>query len=282
MKEGDYQSKIGYQGVKGCFGEEAAMTYFYHKGYLFTPYPTFEEVFKAIQSKKVDYGVVPIENSSAGEVVEVYDLIKKYNLSIIGEQILKIEHHLLAVKGTQLDDITEVYSHPQALAQSGVFLKQHVNMQERACLNTGIACQMIANLQDKTKAAIGSKRAAKTYDLEVLEENIHFNPKNCTRFIILGREMSIHAKCDKISVVFTTEHKSGALYHILGYFAKNGLNLLKIHSRPSQEKTWHYFFFVDIEGNLQDTLVQEAFAKVKQESKYFEILGNYIGYKMEE
>ena len=138
-----------------------------------------------------------------------------------------------------------------------------------------MASQYVSQANDPTKAAIGSRRAAKLYGLEILKENIHFNDNNCTRFIILSKNMDITEECDKISIVFTTGHTSGALYNILGHFAYNGLNLLKIQSRPLQEKTWHYFFFADLEGSLQDANVLIALGKVKEKSKYFKILGNY-------
>ncbi|MDF2612451.1 MAG: pheA [Clostridia bacterium] len=275
MERSKINPVVGYQGVQGSFGEEAAISYFEKKGALLIAHEEFEDVFEALSQNIIDYGVVPIENSSAGEVLEVYDLMIKHNVSIVGEQIIKVQHNLLGIKGAVIEDLKEVYSHPQALSQSRGFLKAHKHITEKPYVNTAIASQYVSQTNDITKAAIGSKRAASLYNLEILKENIHFNDNNCTRFIILAKNMNITEACDKISIVFTTAHTSGALYNILGHFAYNGLNLLKIQSRPLQEKTWHYFFFADLEGNLQDANVLIALGKVKEHSKYFKILGNY-------
>ena len=266
---------VGYQGVQGSFGEAAAMTYFNESHSRLIQHEEFEDVFEALNQGTIDYGIVPIENSSAGEVLEIYDLMVKHNLYIVGEQVIRVRHNLLGIQGATIEKLQEVYSHPQALSQSKEFLKVHRYIHEKAYLNTAMACQFVAQTGDTTKAAIGSKRAAKLYGLEILKENIHFNDNNFTRFIVLAKNMNITKECDKISIVFTTSHTSGALYNILAHFAYNGLNLLKIQSRPLQEKTWHYFFFVDIEGNLQDANVLIALGRVKEESKYFKILGNY-------
>lgn len=266
---------VGYQGVPGAFGEEATLTYFQSNFERSIAHEEFEDVFEALNQKVIDYGVVPIENSSAGEVLDTYDLIKKHNLYIVGEQVISVSHNLLGIPGTKIDELTEVYSHPQALSQSKDFLKQHKNIKEKAYVNTATACQFVAELGDSTKAAIGSLRAAELYGLEILQKNIHFNQNNFTRFIILARKMDITEKCDKISIVFTTAHTSGSLYNILGHFAYNGLNLLKIQSRPLLEKEWEYYFFADLEGNLQEANVLIALSKIKEQSKYFKILGNY-------
>lgn len=266
---------VGYQGVRGSFGEEATITYFGEDKAQFIPHEEFEDIFEALNHGKIDYGVVPIENSSAGEVLEIYDLMIKHNIYIVGEQVIKVSQNLLGVKGATIEGLREVYSKQEALSQSKIFLRANKHIQEKPYVNTAIASQFVAQMNDKTKAAIASKRAAKLYGLEVLKENIHFNDNNCTRFVILAKKMQITQACNKISIVFNTAHTSGALYHILGHFAYNGLNLLKIQSRPLQEKTWHYFFFADLEGNLEDANVLIALGKVKGQTEYFKILGNY-------
>ncbi len=266
---------VGFQGVQGSFGEEAAVTYFRNRKAHFLAHEEFEEIFDALKSGEIDYGVVPIENSSAGEVLEIYDLMIKHNIYIVGEQVIKIEQNLLGLKGATIEGLREVYSKTEALSQSRSFLKANKHIEEKPYVNTALASKFVAETKDMTKAAIGSKRAAELYGLEILKENIHFNHTNCTRFIVLAKNMNITDGCDKISIVFNTQHTSGALYNILGHFAYNGLNLLKIQSRPLQEKTWHYFFFADLEGNLQDANVLIALGKVKEQSEYFKILGNY-------
>lgn len=266
---------VGYQGVPGAYGEEATYTYFKGRWSNLIAHESFEDVIEALLEGKIDYGVLPIENSSAGEVLDTYDLIKNNELYIIGEQSIKIQHNLLGLPGTKVEDIEEVYSHPQGLSQSKEFLKQHSKIKTCPYINTAIACKDVASLKDHTKAAIGSKRAAELYGLEILKSNIHFNKNNFTRFIILSNKMNITDESNKISIVFSSHHVSGSLYKILGYFAHNGLNLLKIQSRPLLEKKWDYYFFADFEGNLQQANVLIALSQIMNQCSYFKILGNY-------
>lgn len=266
---------VGYQGVPGAYGEEATYTYFQEKWSSIVAHDSFEDVIEALLEGKIDYGVLPIENSSAGEILDTYDLIKNHDLFIVGEQSIKIEHNLLGIKGSQLEDIREVYSHPQGLSQSKVFLKEHSQMKACPFINTATACQHVAELKDIHKAAIASKRAAKIYGLEILEPHIHYNKNNFTRFIILSNKMHVEEYSNKISIVFNTKHTSGALYNILGHFAFNGLNLLKIQSRPLLEKKWEYYFFADLEGNLQEANVLIALSQIMKQCSFFKILGNY-------
>ena len=266
---------VGFQGAAGAYGEEATYAYFRGGWSDIISHNSFEDVIEALVKGDIDYGVLPIENTSAGEVFDTYDLIKSNSLYIVGEQTIKIEHNLLGIKGTKIEDIKEVYSHPQGLSQTKPFLKEHTNMIQMPYINTATACKYVAETKDRTKAAIASKRAASIHGLEILESNIHFNKNNSTRFIVLSKKMLITDACDKISLVFHTPHDSGSLYSILGHFAYNGLNLLKIQSRPLLEKKWEYYFFVDLEANLQDLNVLIALSKVKEACSYFKILGNY-------
>ncbi|MBE6022186.1 MAG: bifunctional chorismate mutase/prephenate dehydratase [Cellulosilyticum sp.] len=266
---------VGYQGVPGANGEEATYTYFKGKWSQIIAHESFEDVIEALLEGKIDYGVLPIENSSTGEVLDTYDLIKNNELYIVGEQSIKIENNLLVVPGSKIEDIEEVYSHPQALGQSKEFLKNHPKIKPLPYINTATACKHVADLKDKTKAAIGNRRAGVLYELENLVPNINFNKNNFTRFIVLANKMNITQECNKISIVFSTEHLSGALYNILGHFAHNGLNLLKIQSRPLLEKKWQYYFFADLEGNLEQANVLIALSQIMNQCSYFKILGNY-------
>lgn len=266
---------VGYQGVIGSFSEEATINYFGDWPRKIMQFDEFEDVLKAINEDKIDYGVLPIENSYTGEVLEVYDLINKYNLYIVGEEIIEVKHNLVALKGSQIQEIKEVYSHPQAFGQCKNYLNNYKHITAIPYANTAMASKYIAQMQDRTKAAISSKRAAEVYDLEIIESNIHTHHNNSTRFIILAKNMKITSECDKVSIVFTTKHTSGALYQVLSHFAYNGVNLLKIQSRPMRNKSWHYFFFVDLEGNLEDAQMLIALGKIDAESEYFRVLGNY-------
>lgn len=266
---------VGYQGVPGAYGEEATYTYFQGKWSKIIAHESFEDVIEALLEGKIDYGVLPIENSSAGEVLDTYDLIKNNELYIVGEQSIKIENNLFAIPGAKIEDIEEVYSHPQGLGQSKEFLKQHSKMKAYPYINTATACKYVADSKDPTKAAIGSKRAGQLYGLENLAPNIHFNKNNTTRFIVLSNKMNITEESNKISIVFSSHHVSGALYNILGHFAHNGLNLIKIQSRPLLEKKWEYYFFADLEGNLEQANVLIALSQIMNQCSYFKILGNY-------
>lgn len=274
--------KIGYQGVPGSFSEAATLEFFKNPENEYLCYTAFADVLQAVSEDEITYGVLPIENSFTGEVLEVYDLLNEYNLHVIGEQVVKVEHSLLGIEGATLDTVTEVYSHPQALSQCNQFLGKHKAFKPIPYHNTAMATQLISEEKDICKAAIGSKRAAHLYGLEIIEEDIANTQDNYTRFIVIGKYIQMDEKCDKVSIVFTTKHESGALYSVLSHFAYNGVNLLKIHSRPRRNRSWHYIFFVDLEGNLEDANMLIALGKVNKECEYFRILGSYAQCKEDE
>ena len=267
--------KVGYQGVAGAFGEQAALECFGKNAVSFTNYREFDDVFAALEHGEIDYGVLPIENSTAGDVLEVADLITRCNLHVVGEHILRVRHNLLGVAGASVETVREVYSHPQAISQCRDFLHRHGDINAYPYANTALAAKYVAEIGDPAKASIGSLRAAKLYGLEVLEENIQTVAHNYTRFVILAKHMEITRQSDKISLAFSTAHKSGALYGVLAHFAYNGLNLLKIQSRPKHGTPWEYIFFLDVAGNLEDANVLIALGKVREQSSWFKLIGNY-------
>lgn len=268
--------KAGFPGISGSFSEQALINYF-GDNVDAVAIREFEGVFTELRAGNIDYGILPIENSSTGSVTDVYDLLNKYDFKIVGETCMKIDQHLLTVKGTKLSDIKEVYSHPQGLMQCSDYLKKHA-WQEFQLSNTSISAEYVASCGDKSKAAIGSSRAAELYGLEILAQNINFNSTSTTRFILIGRDIESDSYSNKISIVFSAAHKPGTLYGVLRNFALNNLNLLKIESRPIQVKPWEYIFYVDFEGNLSDIKVKEAMDAVGKESTWFKILGNYRRY----
>ena len=267
--------KVGYQGVAGSFGEQAALEYFGGTASAVTNYREFDDVFSALERGEIDYGVLPIENSTAGDVLEVADLITRCRLYVVGEHIIRVRHNLLGVSGASTETVREVYSHPQAISQCRDFLRHHAAINAYPYANTALAAKFIAETRDPAKASIGSLRAAELYGLDVLERNIQTAENNYTRFIILSRQMEITPQSDKISLAFSTAHKSGALYSILAHFAYNGLNLLKIQSRPKPDSPWEYVFFLDVAGNLEDANVLIALGKVREQSTWFKLVGNY-------
>lgn len=268
---------IGFQGVEGSFSEEALFKYFGDEVNT-VALRQFEDVFEAISKEALNYGILPIENSSTGSVNEVYDLLRKYGCYINGEIIIRVRQNLLGIKGTKLEDIEEVYSHSQGFQQSMDFFKSQPKLKLIPYHNTAISAKLVSESGDKSKAAVASKRAADIYDLEVIKENINFNSNNYTRFVIVGKHMELDDNSDKISIVLTIPHKAGSLSNVLNLFSEKGLNLLKIESRPIANKSWEYFFHLDFEGNLQNLEIYNMMEVIKSKVTYFKILGNYKKY----
>ena len=266
--------KIGYQGVKGSFSEEAMIKYF-GENHTTTDYEEFEDVFLALKNNKIDYGILPIENSCTGAITTVYDLLAKYGLYIVGEECIKIDQNLIGIKGTKLEDIKEVYSHPQGFEQSREFLSNYNNLKLIPFHNTAISAKYISEINDKSKAAIASLRAAEIYGLDVIKNEINDKDNNHTKFIIIGRKLESSNECNKITVVFSLDDKSGTLYNLLRHFAENNINMIKIESRPSKNEPWQYLLYVDFEGNVENDDVKKAIKLIEGKSEYFKLLGNY-------
>ncbi|WP_461206364.1 chorismate mutase [Clostridium sp. DL1XJH146] len=270
---------IVYQGVPGSFSYEALESFFNDEikenKVNKINVESFGNVFEEIQNGKADFGVLPIENSSTGGISDVYDLLRENDLYIVGEVKVKVEHNLLGIKGSTIEDIEEVYSHPQGLEQSKEFLSQHNNWKNIPYLNTAASAKLIKETGDITKGCIASIKAKEIYELELLSEKINFNGKNYTRFVIIGNNTTIASDYDKVSIVLSVMHKSGALHNILTIFKKYSLNMMKIESRPIIERPWEYFFYIDFEGNISNDNVKKAIDEIKRNSKFNKYLGNY-------
>lgn len=265
---------VVFQGVEGAYSHAASMAYFGDLAIYFHV-PNFEEVMKAVANKEADFGVLPLENSSAGQVGDVYDLLTRYDNTIVGEYYLPVRHCLLGLKGADIDKIQTVYSHPQGLMQCGKFLNEHSSWQQISQANTAMAAQKVIKENNPKTAAIASETAAKLYGLEILEEGINDNKTNTTRFIIVSRKKCYRRDASKISIMFEIPHESGSLYTILSHMIYNDLNMTKIESRPIPEQPFEYRFFVDFEGNLADAAVENAILGIKEEAARLKILGNY-------
>lgn len=266
--------KVGYQGVEGSFSEEA-MIEFFGENQPSINYEKFEDVFVALKRDEINYGILPFENSCTGAITAVYDLLSKYGFYIVGEECIKITQNLVGIKGAKLEDIKEVYSHPQGFEQSKMFLKIYENFKLISFYNTAISAKHISNLNDKSKAAIASTRAAKIYGLDIIKEEINDNEGNKTKFIVVSKRMEIHKDCNKMTATFSLDNKAGSLYNLLGHFAKNQINMVKIESRPSNNKLWEYMLYVDFEGNINDNNVQNAISLFEEKSGFFRLLGCY-------
>ena len=265
---------VGYQGVAGSFGNEAMLKYFKNIKEA-KSYEKFEEVFKAVENGEIEYGILPVENSSTGGIGTVEDLLKEYNLYIVGEECIKISQNLVGIKGATVDDIKEVYSHPQGFEQSTKFFDKHKNYNLIPYSNTAISAKLVSDLKDKSKAAIASERAAKLYDLKIIKKDVNDLKNNYTRFIVIGRDLECDETCDKVSILFSVEDTSGGLYNLIRDIKEFGLNMSKIESRPNRNNPWNYIFFVDFDGNLFDENIKQAVNVIARNSKYFKLLGCY-------
>ena len=265
--------RVVHQGVEGAYSHAAAIQYFGEKAEIYHV-ARFEDAMKEVQLGNADYAVMPIENSSAGAVIDMYDLLTRYDNYIVAETFLPVNHALLGVPGAKLSDVKTVFSHPQALMQCSAFLNDN-GLKQISVENTAVAAKRVVEEGDKSQAAIASEIAGKLYGLELLKPFIQNNQGNTTRFVILANRKVYQKDAGKISLCFELPHKSGSLYNMLGNFIYNGVNMMMIESRPIPGKNWEYRFFVDIEGNLQDAGVKNALRGIGAEAQNFKILGNY-------
>ena len=238
------------------------------------PRVRLKEVLELVSQDKVEFGVVPLENSQAGSINETYDLLLAYTLNIFAEVILKISHCLMALPGEKLADITTIYSHPQALAQCAEFLSK-LNVEIMSNYDTAGSAKMIKEKKLRNCAAIASKRAPAIYGLEILAPEIETNFNNYTKFVAISKQKAKPAQRNKTSLVFAAEHEPGSLYRILGIFATRNINLAKLESRPSRTKPWEYVFYADFEGHLDGKVYQEAVKELQREAAFVKVLGSY-------
>lgn len=273
--KGDVPSMaIGYQGVPGCYSYQASLEYFGEKVQTLSCH-SFRDVFEALAEGRIQYGVLPIENSTSGSINDVYDLLREYEFHIVGEKCLKIEHSLLGVKGAEIADIREVYSHQQGLIQCGRYLSAHPQWKQVPYFDTAGSAEYVAKEGSREKACIAGNMAASVYGLSILNSNIQDNRNNSTRFVVIGKESAENENADKISIIISVPDKPGTLYGALRHFAEAEYNLMKIESRPLSGKAWEYFFYIDFGGNLMEDKTREILALAEMECSYFRLLGNY-------
>lgn len=265
--------RVVFQGAEGAYSQ-AAMVRYFGEQIDSIHVDTFRDAMSAIDEGSADFAVLPIENSTAGIVNEIYDLLVEFENYIVGEQIIKIEHCLLGVPGTQLCDIKTVYSHPQSLMQSSRYLANH-GWQQISMPNNAFAARKVAEEKRTDQAAIASEYAGAVYGLEVLAKPVNNVSSNSTRFIIVTNQKIFKKDAKKVSLCFEVPHESGSLYHMLSHFIYNNLNMTKIESRPIEGRTWEYRFFVDFEGNLADGAVKNALRGLREEASNMKVLGNY-------
>jgi prephenate dehydratase len=264
--------RVAYQGEAGAYSEEGALALW--SAADLAPMSTIRKVFEAVEVGRVDFGLVPMDNSQAGSINETYDLFLKHGLHLVGETVVRVDHCLLALDGTHIDDLTEVISHPQAIAQSEEFISA-LGVAIRPEYDTAGAAKRIAEDKLETTGAIASRRAADLYGLLVLAEHIQTYPDNYTRFGALSRSPEPLADPDKSSLVFGAGHVAGSLYRCIGAFAERHLSLTKLESRPRAGRPWEYVFYVDVEAPAADPSMIEALAEVSEHATFTRLLGSY-------
>lgn len=267
-------AKVVYQGLEGAYAHDAVCQYFGEDCDMYHV-ETWRDAMEEVKEGRADYAVLPIENSTAGIVSQVYDLLVEYDNYIVGETFVKVEHALLGTKDATIEDIERVYSHPQSLMQSAKFLEEHRDWQQISLSNNAVSAKKVADDNDKTKAAIASVRAGKLYGLQILKEKVNYSDVNTTRFVIVGKNKIYQKDAGKVSICFELAHESGSLYNMLSHFIFNNLNMTNIESRPIEDKKWEYRFFIDIEGKLGDAAVKNALRGIGAEALKLMILGNY-------
>ena len=263
---------VYYQGVPGAYQELAARALF--PACEPAPVATWEQVFQAVHSGEADAGVVPVENTTAGTVNEVYDLLLKYDLSINRSYIKKIRHCLAAAPGATLDTIVRVCSHPHALPQCSAFIAAH-GYEAVEASNTAIAAQNVRDRADKAVAAICSREAAERSGLAVLAEGINDLQHNETRFIAVSRKLTVQPEDNTIEIVFNLENVAGSLSAVLSIFADYGVDMTEIHSRPMKDSPWCYVFYIDFTGNMRDHNIQALLYQLHEELPYIKVIGSY-------
>lgn len=267
------QASIGCQGVEGAYSCIAADKMFEIPS--ISCFRTWEGVFSAVEHGMCEFGVLPIENSTVGSVIGVYDLMKKHKFHIARSYKLRIKHCLLAKYGVELKDIKEVVSHEQALAQCNGFLKQLGGVKITKCENTGIAAQMIADRERYDVACIASKECASLYGLKILQSDINDSNSNYTRFIAINKQLKVYDGANRISIAANLAHEAGSLNRLLNKFSALGLNLTKIESRPIADSPFEFKFYFDFEADVRDSAVQNLIAEIANKAEDFEFLGAY-------
>ncbi|HYF92651.1 MAG TPA: prephenate dehydratase [Symbiobacteriaceae bacterium] len=265
---------VAFQGEHGAYGEEAIWRHF-GRAVESLPCKSFADTFAAVDSGQADFGVVPVENSQAGSINDVYDLLRSHDLNLVGEVCHPVDHCLMALPGQELGEIHRIISHPQALAQTDAYLRQ-LGVEIVATYDTAGSAKMIREQGLRGVAAVAGAGAAERYGLTVLARSIQTIKENVTRFVVLSRQPGHRpAAPAKTMLVLGTAHQPGALYRALGALARRNINLLKLESRPSRSRPWEYVFYLDFEGDQAEPAVAEALAELREHTAFCKVLGSF-------
>ena len=264
---------VACQGVEGSYQQMACERLFKLPNIFY--FGNFGAVFSAIESGLCRYGVIPVENSTAGSVNAVYDLMMKHHFHIVRSVRLKIDHNLLVKPGTKLEDVKEIYSHEQAISQCAAFLQQHPGIRAIACENTATAAKMVADSSRRDIAALASRACMRLYNLEALAESVQDQGNNHTRFICIARDLEIYPGADRTSLMLVLPHQPGSLYKLLSRFYALGININKLVSRPMPERNFEFMFYFDLETSVYSPEFLQLMAELPGLCDSFSYLGSY-------
>ena len=264
---------VACQGVEGAYSGIACEKLFKRPNIFY--FSTFDAVFSAIEKGLCRYGVIPVENSTAGTVNAVYDLMRRHDFRIVRSVRVKVDHNLLVRPGTKLEEIREIYSHAQAIAQCSAFLQSMPNVKVVPCENTAIAAKMVAESNDKGIAALSSRSCSKLYNLEILKADVQDSGNNHTRFICISRELEIYPGADRTSLMMVLPHEQGSLYKLLSRFNALGINLTKLESRPMPERSFEFMFYFDLDTSVYSPRFIQLMGELGDISEEHEYLGSY-------
>ena len=264
---------VACQGREGAYSQAAAERIFEVPEIMFNN--SFEGVIRMVTGGMCQYGVLPIENSTAGSVNEIYDLLIKYNVHIVRSTRIKIDHLLLGARGTQMKDVKVIYSHPQAITQCSQFLGSLKDVQVVPVENTAIAAQRVAKDESRTSASISSRSCVELYNMEILNEQIQNYDGNHTRFICISKDARIYPGADRTSIMMVISNKPGSLYGVLSRFNATGANLVKLESRPIPNRDFEFMFYFDIELSIYDDKFASLISELEHCEENFKYLGTY-------
>ena len=264
---------VACQGIEGAYSQIACDRLFKAPSIMY--FQSFDHVFKAVESGMCQYGILPIENSTAGSVNAVYDLMIRHNFSIVRSARLKVSHNLLAKPGTKLEDIRDIYSHEQALHQCAGYLAGLKNVAVHVVENTAVAARMVAQSDRSDVAALSSRFCAEQYDLEIVQDNVQDQDNNYTRFICISKKPEIYPGADRTSLMMTLPHKPGTLYNVLAKFYALNINLQKLESRPLPSREFEFMFYFDVEASVYAPEMEKLFRDLEAESEQLRYLGTY-------
>jgi 3-deoxy-7-phosphoheptulonate synthase len=273
-KSGAGPKQVMYSGVPGSFTHKAC-TQFFGSDVTLQGCHSFREVFEAVQNGDAPLGVIPVENSLTGSIHENYDLLLEYNLNIVGEVTLRIEHHLVGHPDTPLDSIKRVYSHPQVFRQCREFLEMHPSWDLVTCQNTATAVRRVKDCGDREEAAIAAREAAQLYGMALLKEGLEATPRNFTRFVVISAGDFLDGPRNKSSLIYSVSDRPGSLYEALKLFAERQINLVKLESRPNRSRPWEYLFYADIEADINDPQYSSILEELKAKTEFLKVLGSY-------